>query len=566
MDDPQSIRALREQVSNMASLFVLAMIMADRRDERQILDLAVTSVAAVAACRPVATCLAVEDMLLRSPDGNPLDRPELSARLVELGDTEGAVDSPGDGWARAYPLRAIGGHAGFLVVAADAEPPQDRLFLLRTLAQQTGVALTSAALFHREQSGSVELRRVNGELADVNVRLAASVVDLQRRRKVHETLTAVAASGDGEIGIAKALHQLTGLAVAVEDRFGNLRSWAGPDQPRRYPRPSTRQQAELLAEVRRSPRPVRRRDRVIAVAQPRDEVLGVLTMIDPDRHVGDFELFALEHGAVVLAMELAHRRSLDEAELRLRRDLVDDLLAGTDDESALSRSQAFGHDLRTPHRVLTIQWSGSAGEAALIEAIERAARKVLDAAALLARRSDCIVAVAPVPAAWAGAHRWDELHQAVAGSLRFTAGAIGVGGLCRSPSEIPRSYAEAERALKIRLRSAKRDGVTVFDELGIYRLLALGEDDREVQAFVREWLGALLDYDEANGSELVMTLWQYYECGGNYDATARALLVHRSTLRYRLRRIRELTGHDLGAVDNKLNLHVATRAWQILRG
>jgi len=51
-----------------------------------------------------------------------------------------------------------------------------------------------------------------------------------------------------------------------------------------------------------------------------------------------------------------------------------------------------------------------------------------------------------------------------------------------------------------------------------------------------------------------------------YASAARALHIHRSTLRYRLRRIRELSGHDLGAVDSRLNLHVATRAWQILRG
>jgi DNA-binding PucR family transcriptional regulator len=33
-----------------------------------------------------------------------------------------------------------------------------------------------------------------------------------------------------------------------------------------------------------------------------------------------------------------------------------------------------------------------------------------------------------------------------------------------------------------------------------------------------------------------------------------------------LRRIRELIGHELGAVDTRLNLHIATRAWQLLGG
>jgi DNA-binding PucR family transcriptional regulator len=40
--------------------------------------------------------------------------------------------------------------------------------------------------------------------------------------------------------------------------------------------------------------------------------------------------------------------------------------------------------------------------------------------------------------------------------------------------------------------------------------------------------------------------------------------VHRSTLKYRLRRIRQVSGHDLGAPDVQFNLHVAARAWRTL--
>lgn len=53
---------------------------------------------------------------------------------------------------------------------------------------------------------------------------------------------------------------------------------------------------------------------------------------------------------------------------------------------------------------------------------------------------------------------------------------------------------------------------------------------------------------------------------GNYDETADALMIHRRTLRYRLQRIREVSGLDLGEVDNRFNLHVATRAWRVLDG
>ena len=53
---------------------------------------------------------------------------------------------------------------------------------------------------------------------------------------------------------------------------------------------------------------------------------------------------------------------------------------------------------------------------------------------------------------------------------------------------------------------------------------------------------------------LVLTLSKYLDCGGNYEASALALSVHRSTLKYRLRRIREVSGHDIGHPDVQFNL------------
>jgi DNA-binding PucR family transcriptional regulator len=58
----------------------------------------------------------------------------------------------------------------------------------------------------------------------------------------------------------------------------------------------------------------------------------------------------------------------------------------------------------------------------------------------------------------------------------------------------------------------------------------------------------------------VLTLGLYLARGGNYDATAGALKVHRSTLKYRLQRIREISGHDITDPDTAFNLQLASRA------
>ena len=44
----------------------------------------------------------------------------------------------------------------------------------------------------------------------------------------------------------------------------------------------------------------------------------------------------------------------------------------------------------------------------------------------------------------------------------------------------------------------------------------------------------------------------------------RTLNVHRSTLKYRLQRIREISGHDLTDAGDNFNLQLATRAWSTL--
>jgi DNA-binding PucR family transcriptional regulator len=159
-----------------------------------------------------------------------------------------------------------------------------------------------------------------------------------------------------------------------------------------------------------------------------------------------------------------------------------------------------------------------------------------------------------------------ELGEALAGEFPAGGVSVGVGGRCETPGDFPRSSREAFVALGVRQASRQPAGVTTYDSLGIYRILAGGQHNAEVEGFVREWLGPLLDYDDAHGAELVKTLSTYLECGGNYDETADGLAIHRSTLRYRLQRIREVSGLDLGDVDCRFNLHAATRAWRVLGG
>jgi sugar diacid utilization regulator len=543
----------------MYSLFVLSMMMFDNREEDDIVRLAMTSVASLSRCRAEAGYLVRNAVLARTPIGWQRPNDAMDRQVLALQGEDGPVSIADAGWHWAFALRRLSGHSGYLVVGADTTPSTDELFLLKVLAQQTSAALSNASHHRREREHALELRRLNEEKATVNARLTALVSDLERQRSIHDVLTKVSASGDGEAGIARALHGLTGLPVAAEDRFGNLRAWAGPGRPDPYPKADPRKREEVLRYAASHGGAIREKDRLFVLAQPRSDVIGVLVLMDPERTAGQHEVFALEHSAMALALELSHLHNLAEVELRLRRDLVDDLVTGTDEESAYLRSAAVGHDLHGTHHVIVAQWRTGRNEDALTQAFVRATAR-LEMSALVARRPGMVVALVR------GKPQAEALHRGVAQEMGSRSGAVGVGGRCEAPTEFPRSFAEAVRALDIRKKSRSPDGVTSFDDLGVFRILHTGEGDAEIRMFVREWLGALLDYDVKRRTDLVPTLSQYLECGGNYDETAAVLLIHRSTLRYRLQRIREITGLDLADVDNRLNLHVATRAWKVLEG
>ncbi len=542
---------LRERLAEFRALLVILLLMTESVSEDQILELAASSAPGLGPARIEGYGFSDGQGRAAGPAVSSVSISEISRQLAALGDDGGQVDLPSRRWAWAYPLRSVSGLLGHLVASSHLEPSAEQRFLIQVIAQQTGVAVSNARLHARE-------RATAAELAATNAALAQTVASLQRSMDIHDRLTRVAVSGEGQPGIARALHELTGMPVAIEDRYGNLAAWAGPGRPDPYPKESFAKREHLLRRLMRARKPIQDGERLILLASPRPELLGILALIDPDRTADTADLVALEHGATVLSMELARLRGIADTELRLRRDLVHDLLAGTDDESALARADALDYDLRRPHRVVVVEGKGRArAHDALLSAVRRALRTA---------RQDglCETWSGNVAIVTAGQAHWEQLRRAMVSDLGGQCH-IGVGGLSARPSELPRSLREAGLALRLQKTLLPGSSACEYPNLGIFRMLASIPDLTDVDAFVREWLGCLLDYDTRRKAELVHTLTQYLEHGGNYDATAAELSVHKSTLKYRLQRIRDLTGLELNDPDVHFNLQLATRAWGTLQ-
>jgi sugar diacid utilization regulator len=546
---------LRAQLTNLRALLVLSILMTESADDEQIVRLAVSAASALGAWRIAG--FAVGDTWQTDASDTGSVPPQLSEQLRALPETGGKVTTMDGRWAWAYPLRSIAGPIGHMIACAAGEPTGEEQFLAQVVAQQTGVAVSNARLHARE-------RAIAAELAQTNAALEETVATLRRGMQIHERLTRVEAAGEGAAGIAEALHDLTGLAVAVEDRYGNLSTWAGPGQPDPYPKPSAYQRTQLLRRLMTAGRSVRDGDRVVALASPRPGVLGLLALIDPHRRAGSTDVMAIEHGATVLAVELARLRGLADTELRVRRELVQDLLTGTDDESAYLRAEALDYDLGPPHQVAVVEVTeGSPADEDVLIAARRALRQQ-QVPALLGAIAGTVVIVAP-----RGDTDWEALRLATVVQLGGGGCRLGVGEPYPRPSLLPRSLREAQLALRLQKASSAAERTSAFADLDVLRMLASVEDLADVEGYVTKWLGVLAAYDERKHTQLVKTLTQYLQHGGGYEATSQALSVHRSTLKYRLQRIRQLTGFDLGDPETRFNLELATRAWvtlQALRG
>jgi len=133
------------------------------------------------------------------------------------------------------------------------------------------------------------------------------------------------------------------------------------------------------------------------------------------------------------------------------------------------------------------------------------------------------------------------------------------------PVTLPQAFDEARTALAAAHRFGG-DGIYLYEELGIARLLLGSGDAPDLQAFVREVTGPLIDYDSKNDGSLLRTLRAFFDADCSQRTAAERLFVHHKTLRYRLGRIQQLTGLDLGHHEDRMRADLALRLLQVNAG
>jgi len=147
----------------------------------------------------------------------------------------------------------------------------------------------------------------------------------------------------------------------------------------------------------------------------------------------------------------------------------------------------------------------------------------------------------------------ESLRRAEADRLGDPSLSAGLGGPRDAERSLQLTTLHAEQAVRLGRALHGPGLITAFADLGPY-CFVLGRPTEEIRTFCRTILGPLAE--EAQRDEL-RTLEEFLRSHGSVNGVARALLLHRNTVRHRLKRIGRLTGADLEDADQRLQLYLA---------
>ncbi|MFN8114279.1 MAG: PucR family transcriptional regulator ligand-binding domain-containing protein [Solirubrobacterales bacterium] len=274
--------------------------------------------------------------------------------------------------------------------------------------------------------------------------------------------------------------------------------------------------------------------------------------------VGDLERLLARQAAMVVALEMMRERAVRETERRLAGDVLAEALGGQlGDEELRGRLQPFGIEGRVA--VLLYELEESADDpVVLAEALGVPSLVAVNAAA-----------GRPLLCAIVDSGDRDPVELAREGRNALASPDRRVRAAASRPTQVAalrRAFHEARCALEATaMANGHTPDVASHRDLGAFTLLLSLQDDDALRTYSENLLGPISEGEGEYGPELLRSLEAFIERNGQWERAARDLYCHRHTLRYRIRRIEELTGRDLSQAQDRIELWLALRARELVR-
>lgn len=277
--------------------------------------------------------------------------------------------------------------------------------------------------------------------------------------------------------------------------------------------------------------------------------------------LGDFERLIARQASIVVGLELMRERVVNETERRLAGDLLADALSGRlDADEVSSRLRPFGIESEAAMLVFAVA-DPPAAEATLEAALTR-----IGVPALIATTTAAGGALLCAVVATATRDPVDIAREARAELIGAGPDVRAAASRTVSLGSLRRAFHEARCALKATsFENGGGPDVASYRDLGAFTLLLALQDDDALRLYSEGLLEPIGRGEGEYGGELLRSLEAFIGNNGNWERAARQLYCHRHTLRYRIRKIEELTGRDLARATDRIELWLALRARELVR-
>lgn len=436
--------------------------------------------------------------------------------------------------------------------------------VISALADLGAIAVQRAVSADALQEMSDSLRQANGALAQ-------RVGEAEHALHIHERLTRIVVDGAELATVISALGEITGKDVAVVGFEGSViqagTAWLvdllRASRRRRLPRVGATASVLGPDSQGRHAIAVKIRSAGFEWAE-----LGVASEPQPPA----LDVLATEQAATACAVLLARQDAVAAAVRRLESEFVWDLLEGrvASEAEALVRAHQLARDLPATARVVVLSTVFPSRQAGLDRpapdqlersglGLARSMAELLDSHGLRARygrRGQVLAMIIPAPRSLDDTRRLcGEMLELARRLGRHVL--MGVSSPINSLASYPAGYRQAQYAMHA--SSPSDVEALLFEDLGVLQFLLEPAQRADLDGYVRQILGPLIDYDREHGSHLVETVAAYLRCDCHLQRAAAAVYVHHKTMSYRLARVSALTGLRLDDQEDRFRLHLALK-------
>jgi len=152
----------------------------------------------------------------------------------------------------------------------------------------------------------------------------------------------------------------------------------------------------------------------------------------------------------------------------------------------------------------------------------------------------------------------ERIKNTISQKMKFKV-TIGIGEYHKDVRGLSKSFKEATQALDVGTKLEGAGDIYHVDNLGVGKLLAeiKGESQQE---FMEKTIYSTKNNKEKKINEtLLETLKAFFDNNLSISKTAQVIYVHRNTLLYRLRRVKEITDLDPKKFDDAIQLRIALK-------